>query len=365
MYAFSFILTAFCLPALLNASFIHKKPKVISLPLSDEQFYLSTSFYIDNEEITFLLDSGSSDTWVFNSDLCSTCSSILSTQNAGQNTSYLFETTYFGGQSVKGNLFIADKVQLSKTILSNSFYYGLIDSSQNYVTSALLGIAKPEMQSQLLYNYENGYNGTYPSLLDQIDGRNTYVVNLPNGKFSIGGCPKGYLSVPLNSSSDYYSINIGEVGVIVKTQTTKKINKKKTTTITSQKYSKIEEDENLSVILDTGASVLQLPTNITSSIVEKFNGSYWDDSQQSYMLQECPSNNDTLPVIVFAISDKYGRAKNIKLRGQDLVVEVDSNVCALAITPSDFGVMGIPFFRSGTVAIDLDNQFMNWNGLVR
>lgn len=327
------------------------------MPLSDEQFHLSTSFCIDKQEITFLLDSGSSDTWVFNTDLCSTCTSILSKQNAGQNTSYLFETTYFGGQSVKSKLFIADEVQLSRAILSNSFYYGLIDSSQNYVTSALLDIAKPEMQSQILYKYENGYNGTYPSLLNQIDGRNTYLIDLPNGKFNIGCCPKGYLTVPLNTSSDYYSINVGEVGVIVKTQTKQK--SKKT------KYTRIEGYKNFSVIPDTGLSVLQLLTNITASIVENFNGSYWDDSQQSYMLQECPGNNDSLPVIVFSVTDQYGREINIKIRGQDLVVKVDSNVCSLAITPSDFGVLGIPFFRSSTVAINLDYQVMNWNGLIR
>ncbi|XBW34563.1 hypothetical protein QEN19_000126 [Hanseniaspora menglaensis] len=337
----------------LSASRSIIRKNVISLPLEDNSFYLSTNFIFNENNVSFLLDSGSSDTWVLNSNLCDGCDWDFNSFNSGTNTSFAFETEYFGGQEVEGNLFIASNVNLDGYILNNKFYYGLINQSENTVTNALIGIAKPEMQSQHLYTYENSYNGTYPSLLTFIDGRNTYFIDLPNQQFQIGSHLEGEVTIPLIVSSDYYALKIKSFHV----QTA--VDKIKTNTIN------LAGSNNFTVILDTGSSVLQLPNNIVESFVSHFDNSYWDEKEQSYMLKSCPNDPSSLPLLVLSINNYKGFNKSVKIRGEDLVVEVENNVCALAISPSDFGVLGIPFFRSGAVGIDLDKQVVHWRGLIR
>lgn len=347
MKGITFALALSALERYISGAHINSQ-NIVSLPLSDEVLFLTTNFSLNGNEITFLLDSGSSDAWVFASDLCAGYSNSIPATTAGKNTSFVFETEYFGGQAVEGFLYVADTATLDTAVLKNSLYYGLIEASENTVTTALLGIAKPKMQSQLLFKYKNGYNGTYPSLLSQLGGRQTYFIDLPNQNFQIGSHVKGEVTVPMITNSSYYSIKIDSVAMITDL---KRGNEGMFT---------VKGSESFPVILDSGSSVLQLPEEITASVTDQFEGLYWDPEQQSYMLSDCPAEDSQLPLVVLSVN-----GKNIKIRGKDLVVEVAPGICALAITPSDFGVLGVPFFRSGSVGIDLDHQVINWAGLIR
>lgn len=335
----------------------------ISLPLNDEDFYLSTSFSLNNKNISFLLDSGSSDTWVFDSDLCEDaydCSSNYLSTNLGKDTGYSFQTEYFGGQSVVGELYIASEATFGSNVLKNKFYYGYVNDTASFITSALFGIGQSKMQSQKLYSYDDSYpsNKTYPTFLEDIDGRNTLLIDLPNKKFDIADHVNGDLTVKLNTDSHYYQINVTDVGVIT--------NLKKNNGDLKSLYDSGNKS-SIKTILDTGSSVVQLPAEVVNNYASKIDSIYWDDSQQSFIFENCPSTStkEGLPHLVLTVKNRSGESKYIKIRGQDLVVEVEEGVCALALSPSNFGVLGIPLFRSGTVGIDLDHKVMTWEGLVR
>ena len=335
----------------------------ITLPLSDEDFYLSTFFSLNNKKITFLLDSASSDTWVFDSDLCVNaydCSGNYLSTNLGKDTGYSFQTEYFGGQSVVGELYIASEATFGINVLKDKFYYGYVNDTANFISSALFGIGQSKMQSQKLYSYDDSfpYNKTYPTFLENVGGRNTLLIDLPNKKFDIADHVNGDLTINLNTDSHYYQINVTDVGVIT--------NLKKNNGDLKSLYESGDKT-SIKTILDTGSSVVQLPAEVVNNYANKIDSIYWDDSQQSFIFEDCPSTNikEGLPHLVLTVKNRIGKSKYIKIRGQDLVVEVEEGVCALALSPSDFGVLGIPLFRSGAVGIDLDHEVMTWEGLVR
>lgn len=335
----------------------------ITLPLTDEDFYLSTSFLLNNKNISFLLDSGSSDTWVFDSNLCedaNDCSSNYLSSNLGRNTGYSFQTEYFGGQSVVGELYIASEAKFGSKDLTNQFYYGYINDTENFITSALFGIGQSRMQSQKLYSYDNSYpsNKSYPTFLQDIGGRNTFLIDLPNNQFDISTHVDGDLTVNLNTASHYYQINITDVGIIT--------NLKKNNGDLKSLYD-YDYKTSFKAIMDTGSSVIQLPAEVVNNYAEHINSVYWDGIQQSFMFENCPTTQakKNLPYLVLTVTNSKEKQKYMKIRGRDLVVEVEENVCALALSPSNFGVLGIPLFRSGTVGIDLDHEVITWKGLVR
>jgi hypothetical protein len=335
----------------------------ITLPLNDEDFYLSTSFLLNNKNISFLLDSGSSDTWVFDSDLCEDaydCSNNYLGSNLGKDTGYSFQTEYFGGQSVVGELYIASEAKFGNKNLNNQFYYGYVNDTTNFITSALFGIGQSKMQSQKLYSYDNSYpsNKSYPTFLQDIGSRNTFLIDLPNNQFDISTHVNGDLTVNLNTDSHYYQINVTDVGIIT--------NLKKNNGDLKSLYDS-NDKATFKTILDTGSSVVQLPAEVVNNYAEHISSVYWDETQQSFMFESCPTTQakTNLPYLVLTVTNRSGSQKYVKIRGQDLVVEVEDNVCALALSPSNFGVLGIPLFRSGAVGIDLDHKVMTWKGLVR
>ena len=360
-YLSSFLIYLGYLAQISSAASLGKN--AITLPLNDEIFYLSTSFNLNNKDISFLLDSGSSDTWVFSSKLCKDgyyCSNDYLDFNLGTNTGYSFQSEYFGGQTVVGELYIASEATFGSNNLKQKFYYGYINDTTNFITSALFGIGQSKMQSQKLYSYDDSYpsNSTYPTFLEDINGRNTFLIDLPNNKFDISDHVNGDLTINLNTDSHYYQINVTDVGIITNL---KKNNGDLKSLFDSATGNTVKS------ILDTGSSVLQLPAEVVSNYANKISSLYWDNSQQSYVFESCPSDNvkQNLPHLVLTVKNKNGESKYIKIRGQDLVVEVEEGVCALALSPSDFSVLGIPLFRSGTIGFDLDHQIITWKGLVR
>ncbi|KAJ3327876.1 hypothetical protein HDU76_010972 [Blyttiomyces sp. JEL0837] len=330
-----------------NAS--KKRPSTKTFKLVDEgdQEWTVNATLSNGQVVTMDLDTGSSDTWVINSDYCvaypgdDSCTYGAASQsdliaNGSNNTGKAFWITYGLGANAGDVL----KGPISIGSLKANIAYGL--STINMYSggnNGLMGLAYDSLSTITQYTGEmaNWFDGLgfHPS--KQRFG--FYLGNAADGDYgevTFGGSDHSKYNtsalqwVPLNSET-YYQMDI--------TPWTYKVGSAHGPLGNATNAANGGQDG----IVDTGTTLIYLPTGSSMAIIKAL-GSFYNASQDTYYI-DCHVATKTDPVVEFI----YNKTVTYHLYPKTYVVPNGDGTCSLGIQPgADTGgsIFGDVFIRN-------------------
>ncbi|GAO49758.1 hypothetical protein G7K_3900-t1 [Saitoella complicata NRRL Y-17804] len=114
-------------------------------------------------------------------------------------------------------------------------------------------------------------------------------------------------------------------------------------------------------VLDSGTTALELPNDALSYLVNVTSATF-DETFGAYLVDCDAYPADTSEYISFTFHDqRNGTTKSLNVSFYELVVPLDQSTCALAVEPAEtdnFLILGGPFLRSTYVIFDLDEEMI-------
>ncbi|CCE61241.1 hypothetical protein TPHA_0A01580 [Tetrapisispora phaffii CBS 4417] len=354
---------------------IVKRDGYEEIELKNESSFYSIKLSIGTpaQNVTVLIDTGSSDLWVTGSDnpLCSSddatftgsdgssqssidCS-LYGTFDIDDSSSFTsndtsFAITYGDGSYALGN-WGQDVLSLQDIDVT-----GLSFAVANYTNSTVgvLGIGLPSLEATYSgslagsnpYQYDN-----LPLVLRNSGAVKSYAYSLflndedsSEGSILFGGVDHSKYEGTLNTlplvnyqkSSGFqspYEFDITLQGLGISTSS-------KNTTVS---------DTQIVALLDSGTTLTYLPVTLTSLLAAELNASY--SARLGYYTMSCPSSSDSTEIVF----DFGGFHINVPLTS--FIVTSSMNVCILGIIPrsGDQAILGDSFLQHAYVVYDLEN----------
>ncbi|KAK9383495.1 aspartic peptidase domain-containing protein [Kockiozyma suomiensis] len=338
----------------------------------DKGAYLaSISLGTPAQNLTVLLDTGSSDLWVQSSDnkQCATVENYCTTtgtydeddsSTAKSLTSNENFSISYADQSYANGVYMKDTLTLGNAQVPN-VTFGLAENSTSSLGVFGIGFAVNEASDKLYSNV--------PDLLvsEGIIQSKAYSLwlnslNSDSGSILFGGIDTAKFTGKLQTidlkptyESIYAQFLVSVTGMTYNTSAGK------TTALI---------DEDINVVLDSGTTYAVLPARTTASIVDAIGSGEYDDDYGLYIL-DC-SYQDSSDSVVLSFND--GGA-NLSVPLTELVVPLEYNsegstLCALGIQAysddtsssssaditSETYILGDAFLRAGYFVYDLDNK---------
>ncbi|CAI5760086.1 unnamed protein product [Candida verbasci] len=312
--------------------------------LINEQSYYAVDITVGQSPVTVLLDTGSSDLWVVDSDAycesnanCYSSGTYTLTSNA-KDTGYGFSIGYGDGSGAEGE-FYTDNVKVGSVTVKNQQFADASNAASDF---GVLGIAK-KAQEAAQQEYDNlpvnlvnqGYisKNAYSLYLNSVDAKDGAIIfgGIDHDKYS-----GNLVSLPITTDK-YLAVHLNSI-----------LNDGSTT----------DTNADVDVVLDSGTTFVYLPTNVIQSIASAFNAQYSSASQIYVVDCNWTQSDKTLTYNFDGIS--------ITVPYANLVVELHYNdgtfsgQCGIGIV--DAGnkgpfILGDNFLRSAYVVYDLtDNQ---------
>ncbi|KAH8895290.1 acid protease [Thozetella sp. PMI_491] len=283
-----------------------------------------TTVTVGGQSQQLLLDTGSSDTWVLESSLCTGRSSdCVSSYNPDSSSSFSnlslsFDITYLDGSSAKGYYF-EDTLKFSSDGASvSSLQMGLATSGSD-VSTGIMGIgfegneaAKTEYENVIDKMFTSGVIGSraYSLYLDDLDDSSGTILfgGLDSDKFT-----GSLISVPIQKTgTEYTAFYVALSSVASVYSNNGSIDANYSSDWTSSDY--------VNVILDSGTTLTYLPETIADSIFDAFGVTYNDNL--GYASCECSLANSDL-----AIEYQFGGSDGPKIQvtAHELVIDTSSS----------------------------------------
>ncbi|GAV54356.1 hypothetical protein ZYGR_0AL00880 [Zygosaccharomyces rouxii] len=332
------------------------------IDISNQNVYYSASIYLGTpgQELSVLLDTGSSDLWVpqsggFHCPDESDCQSDSGNFDPSSSSSFKKNDTVdgfsiqYGDNSYAAGYWATDDLRVGDITVKDMTIAVADDTNSS---DAVFGISYRGLESSIFSNdlqdpheYEN-----FPYLLkDQgIVKRNAYslYLNAPgasDGSVLFGGVDHNKYSgnlytVPVLENEggpdpwQRFVVAVRGVGV--------KGNQEQTTLTTTPFVG----------LLDSGTTAVYLPEPVADMIAKAYGGSFDDDPEVLAYIIQCPGNDEKL---VF----NFG-GFNIETSLANYITERHGDQCLLNIVPSDgeMAILGDYFLRDAYVVYDMDNN---------
>lgn len=333
--------------------------------VENQQSYYSMDILLGTpgQNISVLVDTGSSDLWVMSPDnsYCSSgladgvsCSQDMEFDSSKSSTFSSnqtgFEIQYGDGSFAEGN-YAQDVLVIGDVNISNA-NFALANETNS--TNVVFGIGLPGSEATVdTVDLSGEYSPTYSNIPMQMKEQGYIDVisyslwlnrySQSTGSLLFGGVDHSkyngsLLTVPIISS---YSQ--------VKTPYRLQVRLDGIDYYDSKGDSSSILGSSLSALLDSGTTAMMLPSQLVESIMDAI-GAQLDSSQQVY-IADCDSSGS----FTFDFSGAL-----IEVRVEDLLINIGSvgsqNYCYVAIYPSvDSTILGDSFLRSAYVVFDLEN----------
>lgn len=330
----------------------------VNVPLQNEEtlYFMDVSIGSPPQDLKMHIDTGSSDLWVNTPDsrICEARGGQLcngaGTYDANSSSSYNylnsdFNITYVDGSGSTGD-YVTDTVRFNGVALRNQqFGVGYMSSSQQ----GILGIGYEANEVALQYGYrpyrnvptnlvEKGYVNTpaYSLWLNDLDSNTGSILfgGVDSAKYTGELQSLPIIPIPVGTSEVYAEFVIALTSVGANGDSTSFAN-----------------NIAISALLDSGSSLMYLPTSIAQDIYQSLNAQY--ESNQGAAFVPC-SLADQDGTIDFTFS-----SPTIRVPINELVltagIQNGEPVCILGIIPSggNTALLGDTFLRSAYVVYDL------------
>ncbi|AMD22457.1 HHL313Wp [Eremothecium sinecaudum] len=331
-------------------------PVQIDIKNRDVYYSVNVSIGTPPQEITVLIDTGSSDLWVVGSDVkCSptdpsdpTCKA-LGTYDKTKSSGWSSNNTKFSIEYLDGSYGIGewgmDAINMDG-VKVDGLTFGVANESSTSI--GVLGIGLPELESTSDDNPPHYYDNL-PLLLKRngVIARNAYSLytnqlDAKSGSILFGGVDHakytGQLyTVPIVSTrrgtSKPSALAVSMSGLVYSS------GGKKTNAVTTQ----------IPALLDSGTTLSYFPQEMADGIAKAV-GATWDNKVKAY-LAKCPADNDK------STFDFNFSGVQISVPIQDYVLEaVSPGVCAFGFMPYNnrIAILGDIFLTAAYVVYDLD-----------
>ncbi|CAD8126413.1 unnamed protein product [Paramecium sonneborni] len=295
---------------------------------------------IGEQNLELLFDTGSSIFWVF-SNTCFTQSKKTSFDCQSSSNCLMTKEQFkvqYGQGEIKGNK-AYDQLQISNFTVSN-FQFLIVNSQSSLDNLRAGGICGLGLQEQF------GFNSLINILYDQhlIEKRifTFFLSSIPehinnSSALFIGGYDTRYMSSDIQyvklDKSDQWSVKLKNISMNNKVL----IN-------------------DVSALIDTGTSLIVIPTRQFSSLLTSLRDQYKQFCQYSqYQIKcSCPDGNfQNFPELEFIFEGDL----KLVLNPIDYI-NIDVSVCVLSITKSsnNYWILGDTFIRKHITVFDIDNK---------
>ncbi|KAK7213618.1 hypothetical protein V2G26_020796 [Clonostachys chloroleuca] len=346
---------------------LSRRSKTLDLQLDNQLSLYTINITVGTPEQSVMvdIDTGSSDLW-FNTPKSRLCQnradpcSEMGTYTANSSSSYnyvsgIFNITYSGGNGASGD-YATDNVKIGGQTINNlQFGIGYHSSSQENI----LGIGYKSNEAAVAHGHTQPYDNLPAKMVsDGLINSNAYSIwlddlNATTGRLLFGGVDQAHylgslVTLPILQEDNMYAEFFVQM-----------------TGIDWNGSSVTDVNTTLSVLLDSGTSLMYLPDDIVEVLYNSVDASY--DTSQGVALVDCnmASTNKNLTL-------HFGSSLKIDVPVSELVLDTMSSdqdstsgsshsqvsACLFGVAPAgdSAAVLGDTFMRSAYVVFDLDNN---------
>jgi len=339
--------------------------------VQDGLYYVNASVGTPGQTVQLQIDTGSSDTWMFDPTACKEVHCLGYSFNPQKSSTYTtleqggFEIQYgTAGSLVKGDYF-SDNFGIGDMVVKN-LTMALATEAEN-VPTGIMGISFPQDESITQTSAQ-----TYPNLVsvmytEGLIGARAYSLYLDDleaatGNILFGGYDTDKYTGDLLTLAIQPDAQTGTISTMTVALTSLGIEDSSgSQSLTNSSFAE-------AALLDSGTTLTLLPPAIFESLSNYFNAQY--DSQQGVALVECTTVQNAKGTVNFGFGGSGGPVIKVPYSefavpiytstGQPATFSNGATACMFGILDQSQASLGIilgdTFLRSAYVVYDLDNK---------
>lgn len=334
-----------------------RRRDTVTATLDNEEtlYFMNATIGTPAQSFRLHIDTGSSDLWVNVADsaLCEqdTECNISGTYSANSSSTYNyinsdFNISYVDGSGSSGD-YVSDTVRFgSVTLEDQQFGIGYVSSSEE----GILGIGYPINEVAVAYNGDEPYPNIPQHLVDNGEiNTNAYSLWLNDLDASTGSILFGGVN------TDKYTGSLETLPIIQEQGVYAEFVIALTSVGSNGDSTKFGSNLATPALLDSGSSLMYLPTEIAEAIFSEFNADYDESAGAAIIDCDAANSDDTIDFTFSSPTIKVALNELVIVAGTD---RRGNDVCILGIAPagSSTPVLGDTFLRSAYVVYDIANN---------